>query len=140
LLFDGFGVDAVVFGQIFDEGGGDAPSERRRLGLGGFLRWFGGWGVAGFGCGVWRLGLSLPLLGGEVGGGDLQGVEDEAGAAGVDVVGGKTGENLSEGDLDSGSAGGCFEVEGVGAGAAAARVGDGLAGVVVVVTEVGAAK
>lgn len=83
----GFGVYAVVFGEVFYEQGGDAPSERMCLGFAGLLLplfccWGFGWrggGLAGFlcfGCGVGRLGLSFLLLGGEVGGGDLQGVED----------------------------------------------------------------
>lgn len=79
------------------------------------------------------------LLRGEIGGGDLEGVEHEAGAAGVDVVAGEAVEDLAEGGLNGGSAEGSAEHEDVAAGVAPTRVGDGLAGVVVVVAEVGAA-
>jgi hypothetical protein len=40
---------------------------------------------------------------GEVGGGDLEGVEDEAGAAGIDGVGGDAGDDVVERDLDGGA-------------------------------------
>ena len=73
---------------------------------------------------------------GEVGAGDLEAVEEEAGAAGVDVVGGDALEDLADGGLDGGAVFGEREVKGGAATAAAAWVGYGLAGGVVVVAEV----
>ncbi len=72
---------------------------------------------------------------GEVERGDLEAVEEEAGAAGVDGVGGDAAEDLADGDLDGSAVLGKGEVEGGLAGAAVARVADGLAGVVVEVAE-----
>jgi hypothetical protein len=72
---------------------------------------------------------------GEVEAGDLEAVEEEAGAAGVDVVGGDALEDLADGGLDSGAVFGQRQMEGGAAAAAPARVGDGFAGGVVVVAE-----
>ncbi|HLI77492.1 MAG TPA: hypothetical protein VKV02_11145 [Acidobacteriaceae bacterium] len=82
---------------------------------------------------------------GEVVAGDLEAVEQEAGAAGVDVVGGELVEDLGDGVLDAGAVGelgrggedevglaGDLEIELVGV----AGVGFGAAGGVVVVAEV----
>jgi hypothetical protein len=80
----------------------------------------------GFGCG-----LSF----GEVEAGDLESVEEEAGAAGVDVVGGDALEDLADGGLDGGAVFRERQVEGGAATAALARVGDGFSGGVVVVAE-----
>ena len=82
----------------------------------------------------------LALAGGfgvarEVGAGDLQAVEEETGALGVDLVVGDTEEDLADGELDGGAVFGHGEVEGV-AVFAGARVLDWAAGGVVVVAEV----
>ena len=53
----------------------------------------------------------------EVDGGDLEAVEQEAGAAGVDLVGGDAAEDLADGELDGGAVFGEGEVEGGAAGA-----------------------
>ncbi len=61
------------------------------------------YGFNGLGC----------LIGfGEVGGGDLEGVEEESGAAGVELVGGDALEEEAEGGLDGGAVLGQGEVEG----------------------------
>ena len=97
------------------------------FGVGGFgLAWFG---VAGFGLGV------LALVLGEVGVGGLEGVEEEACAAEVDVVVGDTEHDVSDGVLDLGAGVGDGDGEGCLAGAALSEVGDGRAGLVVVVAE-----
>jgi hypothetical protein len=72
---------------------------------------------------------------GEVEAGDLEAVEEEAGAAGVDVVGGDAAEDLADGGLDGGAVFREGQVEGGAAAATLARVGDRLAGVAVVVAE-----
>jgi hypothetical protein len=72
---------------------------------------------------------------GEVEAGDLEAVEEEAGAAGVDVVGCDTLEDFADGSLDCGTVFWQREVEGGAAAAALARVGDGPTGGVVVVAE-----
>ncbi len=48
---------------------------------------------------------------GEVGGGDLEGVEEEAGAAGVEFVGGDAAHEDADGGLDGGAVLGEGEVE-----------------------------
>ena len=85
--------------------------------------------------GFFVLGLE-GLLFGQVEGGDLEAVEEQAGAAGVEVVGGDALEDLADGGLDGGAVLGEGQVEGGAAGAAGARVGGGAAGGVVVVAEV----
>jgi hypothetical protein len=88
-------------------------------------------GLLGEGHGVgWEDGVR-----GEVGAGDLKAVEEEPGAAGVEVVGGDALENEADGELDGGAVLGDGEVEGGEAGFACGRVGDGVAGGVVVVAE-----
>jgi hypothetical protein len=72
----------------------------------------------------------------EVGAGDLEAVEEEPGAAGVEVVGGDALEYEADGELDGGAVLGDGEVEGGEAGLAGGRIGDGMAGGVVVVAEV----
>jgi hypothetical protein len=67
---------------------------------------------------------------GEVEAGDLEAVEEETGAAGVDVVGGDALEDLADGVLDGGTVFGEGDFEGGCAG------GCGFAGGVVVVAEV----
>ncbi len=72
---------------------------------------------------------------GEVGAGGLEAVEEEAGAAGVDVVLGDAAEDLADGVLDGAAVFGHGEVEGAAAAAAGGGVVDGAAGGVVVVAE-----
>ena len=85
-------------------------------------------------------GLGVRFFGffGEDGAGDLEAVEEEAGAAGVDGVGGDALEDLADGLEDGGAIIGIGqrEVEGGAAAAALLRVGDGFSGGVVVVAEV----
>src|SRR3979490_3242193 len=77
---------------------------------------------------------------GEVEAGDLEAVEEEAGAAGVDVVGGDALEDLADGELDGGSVFGEGTFEGGAAGWAGAGVRCGFSGGVVVVAEVFSAE
>ena len=88
---------------------------------------FGGFGFRGFE---------------EVEAGDLEAVEEEAGAAGVDVVGGDAAENFADGKLNAGTIVGIGKrkVEGGAAAAALLRAGDGFSGGVVVVAEVFSAQ
>ncbi|MCU1248609.1 MAG: hypothetical protein JWQ49_1638 [Edaphobacter sp.] len=72
---------------------------------------------------------------GEVEAGDLEAVEKEAGAAGIDVVGGDALQDVADGGLDGGAV---FRQGQIEAGAAASAlfwVSDRAAGGVVVVTE-----
>ena len=72
---------------------------------------------------------------GEGGVGDLEAVEEEAGAARVDVVGGDALEDFADGVQDGGAVFGKGDVEGGAAAAALLRVGYGFSGGVVVVAE-----
>jgi hypothetical protein len=72
---------------------------------------------------------------GEVEAGDLETVEEQAGAARIEVVGGDALEDLADGGLDGGAVLGQGQIEGSATAAAPARVFDGAAGGVVVVTE-----
>ncbi len=101
-----FGVGGDLFDRLWD-------------GFVGVLALAGGFGVAG-----------------EVGAGDLEAVEEEAGAAGVDLVAGDAAEDFADGELDGGAVFGHGEVEEGGAGRALAWVLDRAAGGVVVVAEV----
>src|SRR3979409_2711449 len=65
---------------------------------------------------------------GEVEAGDLEGVEEEGGAAGVDVVGGDALEDLADGKLDGGSVFGEGNFEGGAAGLAGGGGGGGGVG------------
>jgi hypothetical protein len=113
---------------------------------------FGGWGEGaefrvacdlfdGFGLSI-AFGCSFVcgLWFGEIEAGDLESVEEEGGAAGVDVVGGDALENLTDGELDGGAVFGQGKVEGGAAASALLRVGGRLAGGVVVVAEVFSAE
>jgi hypothetical protein len=71
---------------------------------------------------------------GQVHGGDLEAVEEEAGAAGIEFVGGDALQDFADGVLDGGAVFGQGEGEGA-ATAAGGGVGDGFAGGVVVVAE-----
>jgi hypothetical protein len=88
------------------------------------------------------LGFGVAVGGGfgEVEAGDLEAVEEQAGAAGVDVVGGDALQDLADGVLDGGTVFGEGEVEGGAAASALLRVGDGSSGGVVVVAEVFSAE
>jgi hypothetical protein len=113
-----FGVDDELFyqrglGGVFFVAAGFAVAIAAVAGGGG-----AGWGGAG-----------------QVDAGDLEAVEEEAGAFGVDFVGGDAAEDLADGGLDGGAVLGKGEVEGGAAAAALARVGDRAAGGVVVVAE-----
>jgi hypothetical protein len=77
---------------------------------------------------------------GEVEAGDLEAVEEEAGAARVDVVGGDAAEDFSDGMLDGGTVFRQRKVEGGAAASTLLRVGDGFSCVVVVVAEVFSAQ
>jgi hypothetical protein len=82
------------------------------------------------GCGA---GFALGF--GEVEAGDLEAVEEEAGAAGVDVVGGDALEDFADGCLDGGAVFGKSQVEAGAAASALFWVSDRPAGGVVVVAE-----
>ena len=75
-------------------------------------------------------------MAGQVGAGDLEAVEEEAGAAGVDLVAGDAAEDFADGELDGGAVFGHGEVEVGLVGSALAWVLHGAAGGVVVVAEV----
>jgi hypothetical protein len=77
---------------------------------------------------------------GEVEAGDLEAVEEEAGAAGVDVVRGDALEDFTDGGLDGGAVFRERDFEGGAAALAGAWVGRGFAGGVVVVAEVFSAE
>ena len=89
----------------------------------------------GFGFGV-AVGRGF----GEVEAGDLEAVEEEAGAPGVDGVGGDAAENFADGLLDGGTIFGQRKVEGGAAASTSLRVGDGFSGGVVVVAELFSAQ
>jgi hypothetical protein len=72
---------------------------------------------------------------GQVEAGDLEAVEEEAGAARIDLVGGDALENLADGGLDGGPIFGQSEMEGGAAAAALSWIGDGFSSGVVVVAE-----
>jgi hypothetical protein len=74
-------------------------------------------------------------LAGQVDAGDLESIEEETGAPGVDFVGGDATEDFTDGGLDGRAVFGVGQVEGGAAAAALARVCDWTAGGVVVVTE-----
>jgi len=65
------------------------------------------------------LGLGVGVGFGEVLAGDLEAVEQEAGAFGVEVVGGKPLEDFADGVLDGGAVFGEWDLEGRAAGFAA---------------------
>jgi hypothetical protein len=77
---------------------------------------------------------------GQVDASDLEAVEEEAGALGVDFVAGDAAEDLADGGLDGGAILGVGQVEGGAAIATLAGVGDRAASGVVVVTEFFLAK
>jgi hypothetical protein len=139
-------------GEFFEEAGDGAEGFFFGLELGSWGEWaeggvevdlgdgFGGFVLAGF------LRALVVIFQGEAG--DLEAVEEQAGAAWVEVVGGDALEDFADGELDAGALGevaGGGEGEGGGLLAAAfagAEVGggDGAAGGVVVVTKIFLAK
>jgi hypothetical protein len=88
----------------------------------------------GFGGGFGQ-GLGSVFVLREIEAGDLKAVEEEAGAARVDFVGGDALQDLADGGLDGGAVFGEWQVEGGAAAAGPARIGDRAASGVVVVTE-----
>ena len=92
----------------------------------------------------WCCGLAVALGGGlsfgEVEAGDLEAVEQQAGAARIDVVGGDALEDFADGGLDGGTVFRQRQVEGGAAAAALFWVGDGFSRGVVVVAELLAAQ
>ena len=138
---------SVVFGEVIEESGHDRAGERtRRDGEGVFVE-----GVVCCGLLMVRLGtagsgflillfllllLFFVVVLVEVESGDLEGVEEQAGAAGVDVVEGEVGEDLADGLLDVGAGGGFGQRDGVAAGVAGLGVGGGSARLVVEVAVV----
>lgn len=89
----------------------------------------GGFVLLGGGAGV----LALVLV--EVGGGELEGVEEEAGAARVDVIVTEAEHDVPDGLLDLRAGFGSGDGEGGLAGSALTEGGGGPAGFVVVVAE-----
>jgi hypothetical protein len=75
------------------------------------------------------------LMGREIGAGDLEAVEEETGAAGIEIVGGEALEDEADGELDGGAVLGNREQDGGAAGFARVRFDGGAAGGVVVVAE-----
>lgn len=72
--------------------------------------------------------------------GDLEAVEEESGAARIDLIRGDAAEDFTDGDLDGSPVFGREQVEGGLAAAVKGGVGDGLAGGVVVVAKFFLAK
>jgi len=152
----GRGFYSVVFGEVREESGRDWAGEgveTRRRGEGVFVERVVRCGLLIAGC--WLQVVSLGAGGGgflffllllflllflvvlvEVEGGDLESVEEQAGAAGVDVVEGEVGEDLADGLLDVGAGGGLGQLDGVAAGVAGLGVGGGSARLVVEVAVV----
>ena len=113
----GEGAEGGVVDDLFD--GGDVV---------GLLEVSAATGVAGLSPG-------RSLVGREGEGGDLEAVEEQAGAARVEVVGGDVGEDLAEGGLDGAAVLDQRHLEGGLAGAAGFEAGDRVAGGVVEVAE-----
>ncbi len=97
----------------------------------------GGYGAVSFVLGDFFYGQGFGDGFGEVDAGDLEAVEEEAGAFGVDVVGGEAAEDFADGELDGGAVFGLGEGEAGAATAAGVEIGsgDGFAGAVMVVAE-----
>jgi hypothetical protein len=138
VLFEGFALLVEVFSFLFVE----VFEELFDGGFGFQGAHFCGWGkgsVGGVVGGVFHeevVGGSGVRGGfGEVEAGDLEAVEEQSGAAWVEVVGGDALEDFSDGELDGGAVLGVGEVEGAEAGFALGWVFDGSAGGVVEVAE-----
>jgi hypothetical protein len=117
-LLDQEGDGAFALGGFADLGG---RGEDAQFGMGGGF--FDEFGLGGLGFG-------------EVETGDLEAVEEKAGAAGVDVVGGDALEDLADGVLDGGTVFWKRDLEGGAAAPTGARVLCGFPGGVVVEAEV----
>ncbi len=127
----------LVLGPLLEE-------DVREVLVGGIFLEFGFGGekaVGGVEDDLFDVRLGLGLVRGSGGGfgevleGDLEAVEEEAGAAGVELVAGDAGEDFADRELDGGAVFGHGEGEGSLAGAAAAEVLDGFARGVVEVAE-----
>ena len=133
-VFRALGAGCVFEGaELFEEVGQNAAG-------GGGLCEFGGWGEDAEGGVFGELFDGVEEGGGvarEIEAGDLETVEKQAGAAGVEVVGGDAFEDEGEGELDAGAVGYLVgrKGEGAEAGLAGGGVFDGAAGGVVVVAE-----
>ncbi len=90
--------------------------------------------------GLFGFGAFVGLEFGQVEAGDLEAVEEQTGAAGVDLVGGDALEDVADGCLDGGTVFGEWEVEGGLAVFARVCVVDGEAGGVEVVAELFSAQ
>jgi len=123
-----------LLGGVLDGGDGFAVGVELWTWAGAVVRMFG---LGALGFGVALFGVALVL--GEVGGGELQSVEEEASAPEVDVVAGNAGDDAAEAFLDLGAGVGCWHAEGVAAGLSEASVGDGATGLVMVVAKLLAA-
>ena len=126
----------VGFSEVFEELAHDAFGAA----CGGVFVVLGWWGQeaeVGVGGDLFYLGWLglLGVLAGEVRAGDLEAVEEQAGSARVDGVGGYGGEDLADGVLDGRAVFGHGEVESAGVRCSFAWVCYGLAGGVVVVAE-----
>ena len=123
----------IVLGPLFEEDGFEG------FFAGGFLEFrLRGYGAVGFVEGHFFDGFGgLGSLGGfgEVGAGDLEGVEEESGAAGVDLVEGDALDDLADGGLDGAAVLGEWQVEGGLQTSAFAEVFHRAAGLVVVIAE-----
>ncbi len=99
---------------------------------------YGGYGAVGCVFGDFLDGQGFRGGFGEVDAGDLEAVEEEAGAFGVDVVGGEAAEDFADGELDGGAVFWLGEGEGGATAATGVEVGSGdaLAGAVMVVAKI----
>jgi hypothetical protein len=114
----GFGIWGGVFlGEPVQELAYDAAGALGlgELGCGGEQALFGVGGDLFYGLWGFFAGIAGRLggLAWEVGAGDLEAVEEETGALGVDLVVGDAEEDLADGELDGGAVFGHGEVEGV---------------------------
>ena len=131
-----------AFEDCLEDGAAEYDHVLRVRGIGcGFVFWcrsyFGSWGRRL--VGLWlRIVLVLFFLRvgeSEIGAGDLERVEEEAGATGIDVIGGDTSEDRAESVLDLCAAAGCWKKESVAPGLPLLRVSDGFVSGVMVVAK-----
>ena len=110
---DGWCFGVVLPRELFEEGFGDSLFA---LAAGGFdeAGWWGQWAESGIEGDLFDGGFGVGGWGGfgEIEAGDLEAVEEQAGAAGVDVVGGDALEDFADGVLDGGAVFRVREVEG----------------------------
>ena len=117
-----------MLGGGLDGGDGFAVGGELRARAGAVV---GVFGLGGLGFELGPFGVALVL--GEIGGGELEGVEEESGATEVDVVACDAGDDATDRVLNLGAGVRCGHAEGVAAGTAPARVGDGATILVMVV-------